>query len=141
MSPDFHGLPTRVLDNGLIRLEYLATAGPRLVRLFLENSQENLLAEVPDLGWDTPFGRYRLYGGHRLWHAPEALPRSCIPDNDGLEIEELPDGVRLWRPAEPATGIWKCLEVRLDPGQMALTLHHELCNDGLWPVELAPGSW
>lgn len=138
MPPDFYGLATRTLENGLLRLEYLAAAGPRLVRLFLGDSQENLLAEVPGLGWETPFGRYVLYGGHRLWHAPEATPRSCIPDNDGLQVEELPDGVRLCRPAEPATGIRKCLEVRLLPGEMALTLHHELRNDGLWPVELAP---
>ncbi len=138
MSCDYYGLPTRALDSGLLRLEYLAEAGPRLVRLCLAGSEENLLAETPDLAWDTPFGRYTLYGGHRLWHAPEAFPRSCIPDDQGLEVEELPDGVRLTRPAEPGTGIRKTLEVRLHPQRAALSLHHDLQNDGLWPVELAP---
>jgi len=138
MAPDFYGLPTRVLDNGYLRLEYLVGAGPRLVRLFLAGSEENFLAEVPHLAWETPFGRYTPYGGHRLCHAPEAMPRSYIPDNEGLLIEELPDGVCLRQPAEVGTGIQKTLEVHLHPEKMALTLHHDLCNEGLWAVELAP---
>lgn len=45
MAPDFYGLPTRVLDNGYLRLEYLVGAGPRLVRLFLAGSEENPLGK------------------------------------------------------------------------------------------------
>ncbi len=54
MSNDFHGLPTRSLGNDHLTLDYLAEAGPRIVRLFLAGSQTNLLAEAPDLSWDTP---------------------------------------------------------------------------------------
>ena len=55
---DFHGRPTRRLTNGAITLEVLAEAGPRLVRLRREGSPANLLAETPDLGWETALGRY-----------------------------------------------------------------------------------
>ncbi len=136
--PDFHGLPTRSIENDHVRLEYLAEAGPRIVRLFLSGSDQNLLAETPDLSWPTPYGEYRLYGGHRLWHAPEAFPRSYVADNEGLVVEDLPDGVWLSRPAEPPTGIAKRIKVRLHPDRAMITLEHGLTNDGVWPIECAP---
>ncbi len=138
MADDFYGLPTGSLDNGFLRLEYLATAGPRLVRMFLLGVEGNLLAEVPGWAWDTPYGQFRPYGGHRLWHAPEAMPRTYIPDNEGLVVQELAGGVRLIGPIEGPTGLRKTIEVCLEAGRPALTLHHRLENAGARPVELAP---
>lgn len=138
MHEDFYGLPTRILSNGCLRLEYLAQAGPRLVRLFLSGFEQNLFAEVPQLSWETAYGTYFLRGGHRLWHAPETHVRTSMPDNDGLLVEALGEAaVRLCAPLEAATGIRKSLEIRLHAGQPGLTLHHFLFNEGLWPVELA----
>ncbi len=135
---DFHGLPTRTIGNKHLRLEFLATAGPRIVRLFLAGSDENLLAEVPNLKLGTPYGDYFFRGGHRLWHAPEGFPRSYIPDNDGLTVGDLPDGVGLLGPTEVATGIRKSIEIHLSNDRPAVTLIHRLQNDGPEPVELAP---
>jgi hypothetical protein len=138
MTGDYHGLPTRILSNQHLRLEFLAEAGPRIVRLMLAGSDENLLAETPDLSWPTPYGEFRLYGGHRLWHAPEASPRTAFPDKGGLVIEELGEAVRLCGPTESHTGIRKRIEISLLDGQPGVTLVHTLHNDGMWPVELAP---
>ncbi len=138
MSTDFNGLPTGTLSNGALRLEYLATAGPRLVRLFLSGRPENQLAEVPGWGWDTPHGRYRPHGGHRLWCGPEDSLHTYVPDDEGLTVEELPDGVRLAGPAEPPTGIRKSIVVRLDGSCPALTVQHIIENSGIAPLELAP---
>ena len=137
---DFYGLPTRAIYNDHIRLEYLAEGGLRLVRLFLTHSAcpENIFAEMPQASWPTPYGDYFLRGGHRLWHAPEAAPRSSIPEPSELEVKELPDGVWLGQPTEPATGIGKRLEIHLAPDRPALTVKLELRNEGVWPVELAP---
>lgn len=134
---DFYGLPTRFLENRFLRLEYLAEAGPRLVRLFPAGSQENLFAELPRFVIETSYGDFYFRGGHRLWHSPEGMPRTYIPDNDGQVVEELADGVRLSSAKEAGTGIQKTLEVHLHPDRPALTLHHTLTNQGLWPVELA----
>ena len=95
VTDGFYGLPTRTVANDHLRLDVLAEAGPRIVRLFLAGLDENQLAETPDVKWETPSGEYCLQGGHRLWHSPEASPRSSIPDNSGLEIEEVEDGVLL----------------------------------------------
>lgn len=136
--PEFYGLPVQVLENQHLRLEFLAEAGPRIVRLFVAGSAENLLAELPDLKASTPFGDYYFRGGHRLWHAPETMPRTYVPDNSGLTIEQVDGGVRLIQPVEEPTGIRKSMELRLHPDRPAVTIDHRLENCGLWPVELAP---
>jgi hypothetical protein len=137
MSQDFFGYPTRTLANEHVRLDYLTTAGPRIVRLSLAGSDDNLLAEVADIKIPTPYGDFNIFGGHRLWHSPEAFPRSYLPDNDAPEITDLPDGVRLTQAVEPASGIRKSIELRLESGQAAITVTHRLENQGAWPVELA----
>jgi len=134
---DFQGHPTIKLDNGQLRLECLADVGPRIVRLFAPNSEENLLAELPSLGLDTEYGRFEFLGGHRLWHAPEAMPRTYAPDQP-VAVEELELGLRLAASPEPGTGIAKSMEIQLLPERAALTLQHTLQNHGVWPVELAP---
>ena len=137
MSQDFFGYPTRTLANEHIRLDYLTTAGPRIVRLSLAGSDDNLLAEVVDIKIPTPHGELNLFGGHRLWHSPEAFPRSYLPDNDAPEITDLPDGVLPDPAGRGGTGIRKSIELRLEAGRAALTVTHRLENQGVWPVELA----
>lgn len=138
MADDFYGLPVRSITNGLIRLDVLEGAGPRIVRLIAGAEGDNLLAEVPNKSWETPWGQFFIRGGHRLWHAPEAFPRTYQPDNEGMTIEEIADGLILRRPAEPGTGIAKVVTITLRQGRAAATIRHELRNDGVWPVELGP---
>lgn len=135
---DFYGLPVETLGNEFFHLDYLRGAGPRIVRLFFGNSEDNLLAEMPGFTVPTPYGDYNFLGGHRLWHSPEALPRTYVPDASGLQIQPLENGVRLIAPVEAPTGIQKSMELRLLPGRAGVTIHHRLENQGLWPVELAP---
>lgn len=139
MNPphDFHGLPTRSLANAWLRVEYLAEAGPRIVRVYLGDDERNQLVELPALSWTTPYGDYFIRGGHRLWHAPEGFPRSYVPDNAGLQIVETEDGVQLEH-FEAPTGLRKSIALTLAADRPTLTLVHTIRNDGLWPVELAP---
>ena len=76
----------------------------------------NLLAETPDLGWETALGRYELLGGHRLWLAPEDPERVADPGL-GRTRGRAPRGRRAAdRGAEePSTGCVRSIEVRLDP--------------------------
>jgi len=138
MTEDFHGMATRSLENEYLRLDYLVEAGPRLVRLFLAGSPINLLADVFDLKIPTPYGEYFFLGGHRLWQAPESLAQTYTLDLTGLQVQPIPEGVRLSLPADPHTGIAKALELHLSPDHPVVTLEHELRNESLSPVELAP---
>jgi hypothetical protein len=138
MKNDFYGHPVEVLENDFLRLEYLSQAGPRIVRLSLAGSSDNLLAETPDVSWETPYGLYHLYGGHRLWCAPEKAGITSQPDDLDLQIELIAQGVRLIGARQPAGGISKVLEIWLQAGRPEVSLRHCLTNHNDAPVELAP---
>jgi hypothetical protein len=135
---DYYGFPFRSISSPFLRLDFLTTIGPRLVRLIPAGRQVNLLAETPEAGWETSFGAYRVRGGHRLWAAPQHPLRTAIPDNGPIQITEFEDGVLLVQPLETHTGLSKAIEVRLNFKKPALTLTHAITNQGLWPVELSP---
>ena len=134
---DYYGLPTYVIQNNHLQVEVLAQAGPRIVRLRRAGMDENLLAETPDISWLTPHGEFRIQGGHRLWHSPEISPRTYHPDNDGLKLEPLPDGVCLVGAPEIANGLHKELEIHLAVSLPAVKLIHRLVNESAWPITLA----
>ena len=127
---------TRVLAAGSLELTYADKAGPRILGLRYKDSA-NLLASVPQISIPTPYGDYHYMGGHRLWYAPEAIPRSYVPDNDGLAVTELHDGILLQGKQEVGTSIRKSIEIHIHPAGR-VTLNHTLTNEGLWDVELAP---
>ena len=134
---DFYGEETLVLENEHLLVEVLATAGPRIVRLQLAGSGENLFGEVADAGWDTPWGFYRLRGGHRLWFAPENPPLTSAPDEGGLLVSEGAHGLRLER-LEPEPGMSKVMEIELASDRAAVTVKHIIRNEGKAVVEHAP---
>ena len=59
---DFYGEETLVLENEHLLVEVLATAGPRIVRLQLAGSGENLFGEVADAGWEKFYLDHAGYG-------------------------------------------------------------------------------
>ena len=134
---DFHGLTTEIISNGILSVEFLLDAGPRIVRLLYKDTAENLLAEIPEKMHRTEFGTYVFRGGHRLWHAPEDIPRTYIPDNEPIFVAHTPDGVTLTQPVEVATGIQKSIRIHLCLGELKVALQHSLLNRGLWPVTLS----
>jgi hypothetical protein len=138
MNGDYYGLPTTILTNNQLTVEFLSQAGPRIVRLYRDDIKDNLFVELPDQHWETSYGEFYPRGGHRLWHAPESKPRSYIPDNEGLVIEKTTRGLRLTAPVEKLTDIQKSIEIHLVPGRPVVILTHRLQNLGIWPVELSP---
>lgn len=133
---DFHGEPTRLLQNQFVQLEYLAHSA-RIVRLS-PAGKSNLFADLGLSPIESEYGNFYFRGGHRLWHAPEAMPRTYIPDNEGATLREIPNGIRIEMPAESWTHIAKAIEIELIGTAPQVVLRHELRNNGAWAVELAP---
>jgi hypothetical protein len=128
------------LSNGIVELVLTGDVGPRIIRFGFAGG-ENELREFPDMLGQSGGEEWRVYGGHRLWHAPEEVPRTYVPDNRPVKIEPLDgaDGaVRVTQPTEPVTGIEKQIDLRLSPDQAHVTVTHRLRNKNLWAVELAP---
>jgi hypothetical protein len=81
---------------------------------------------------------WRVYGGHRFWHAPEHPQRTYYPDNDLVAVEDHGDFMRLIQDTETTTGIQKEIDLELHPQEARVQVTHRLRNRSMWPVELAP---
>jgi hypothetical protein len=125
------------LSNGLVDLIVTTDVGPRIMRFGFVGG-ENELKEYEEMMGKTGGDEWRIYGGHRLWHAPEAKPRTYFPDNSPVVLEEHPGCVRLIQPVETTTGIQKEIDLRLSPDGGEVEVIHRLRNTNLWTVELAP---
>lgn len=126
------------LANGQIELVATTDVGPRILRLARPGGP-NLFKEWPDQLGKTGGEEWRIYGGHRLWHAPEVRPRTYAPDNDPVEVNWDGRRLRLTQRVEAGTGLQKELEVALSTNQPAVTVTHRLYNRSLWDIEVA--SW
>lgn len=125
------------LSNDAVDLVLTTDVGPRIIRYGFV-SQENEFKEFGEMLGKTGGDQWRVYGGHRLWHAPESTPRTYYPDNDPVTLEESDGFVRLVQSTEPTTGIQKEMDIRLDASGSGVEVTHRLRNLNLWSVELAP---
>jgi len=126
------------LSNGHIELVATTDVGPRIIRFGYEGGP-NLLAEFPEHAGLQGGDKWRIYGGHRLWHAPEHPSRTYVPDNDPVAWRYEDEWLTLEQRREEATDIVKSMRIRLGAESDRLTVVHELMNDGQWPLRLA--SW
>lgn len=119
------------------RLAIATQFGPRIMGCYIEDD-DNMFAVLPNRAMKAVGNGYKLYGGHRLWHAPEAKPRSYQPDNEAVDIQENDGDVEFSAMApEVATGILKRVRIETSPHGL-FTVCHTLENHGMWDVEVAP---
>jgi len=121
--------------SGKARLVVTAEVGPRIIGIFAGDSP-NLAYVNPETAGRKGGDEWRIYGGHRLWHAPEAKPRSYAPDNTAVTVRETRDGIVFCGGTEAATGIHKSFAIKALP-KMGFRLTHRLRNETPWDVELA----
>jgi hypothetical protein len=127
------------LANKQIELIVTGDVGPRIIRFgFIGGA--NMLKEFDAQIGKTGGNQWRIYGGHRLWHAPEVEPRTYAPDNSPVSVEQTGKSVKVVQPVEKSTGIQKELEIQLAAGKNHVRILHRLINRGQWAVELAPWS-
>ncbi len=135
------------LANDVCELIMTTDVGPRIIR-FSMLGKPNMMCEKSDQMGQTGGDEWRIFGGHRLWHSPESMPRSYSPDNSPITWTEIPGGVKLSQATEPWTQLRKEIEVVLSADEAKVHLHHRLVNEGPWTVEcsawaltvLAPGG-
>ncbi|MBU6399194.1 MAG: DUF4380 domain-containing protein [Verrucomicrobia bacterium] len=125
------------LSNGRVELVATTDVGPRVIR-FAFVGGSNVFREWPEQVGQTGGDQWRIYGGHRLWHAPENQPRTYAPDNAPVEAHWDGKTLTLTEPVEPSTGIQKQMAITLDPEAAHVTVVHRLTNKNIWGVELAP---
>jgi hypothetical protein len=125
------------LSNDVVDLIVTTDVGPRIIRFGFVN-EENEFKEYDDMQGKTGGDAWRIYGGHRLWHAPEVMPRTYAPDNAPVRLEQHLNCVRLVQPTEATTNVQKEIDVHLYSNEAHVEVTHRLRNNNLWDVELAP---
>jgi hypothetical protein len=133
---DFGGWPNCIrLSNGEIELIATTDVGPRIIQLGFVGGQ-NLFKTYPEMLGRTGDREWLIYGGHRLWAAPEASPRTYTPDNG--PVEHVWDGATLTlRNRDEPNGIDKEMRLTLSPTAPRVEVVHRLANRNPWAVELA----
>lgn len=125
------------ISNDTVELIATTDVGPRIIRYGLVG-KENEFFEDPQQMGKTNSDEWLAFGGHRLWLAPEAKPRSYHPDSKPLRSSRRGDTLRLMQPIETDNGMQKEIAVTLAPSGSEVTLLHKLTNHNLWDVEVAP---
>ena len=135
---DFHGQETVIVENEHFKMECLAHAGPRIVRLIPAWLGENILADAADAIIRTALGEYHYFGGHRLWFAPKKVTQTFFPDNHGVTVKEAQNGLKLVGSVEPDTHTRKTISIRMSPDRPYIMLKHKIENQGQEPIRLSP---
>jgi hypothetical protein len=125
------------LSNEQIELIVTGDVGPRIIR-FGFIGKENVFKEFTEQMGKTESDEWLSFGGHRLWHAPEAQPRTYYPDLDPVHIQEIENGLIVTQKPEPTTGLQKQIEIKLAPDKPEAVIKHILINHNLWAIETAP---
>jgi hypothetical protein len=126
------------LSNGDAEIVVTTQIGPRILRYGLPDGP-NAFQVIPKTRGQAGGDAWLPYGGHRLWAAPEAAPRSYFPDNVPVGSYSYTDGtLSIANPPEHTTGIAKEIQITLAPQGTAARMTHKITNHGIWPVTLAP---
>lgn len=126
------------LSNGEAEIVVTTQIGPRIMRYGLRGAP-NAFQVIPKTRGQSGGDTWLPYGGHRLWVAPEALPRSYYPDTGPIGSHAYDGGtLSIANPTEKTTGIAKEMQITLAPQGTAARVIHKVTNHGPWPITLAP---
>lgn len=129
-----YGRVARIV-SGEVEIYVTLDVGPRIIRLGVIGGP-NELVELP--GEEGAIGStgFKLYGGHRLWIAPEEEERTMQPDNDPVEFSETERGFE-FKAATDKWGMRKELRI-ISKGDGIFRLVHYIYNDSPYDARFAP---
>ena len=125
------------ITYGEVELVATTDVGPRIVRLGFIGGQ-NIFKEFKQQQGKTGGKEWLIYGGHRFWHSPEAMPRTYYPDNNPVEYNWNGKTLKLTQRTEETTGIQKEMEITIESDDGSVKVLHRLINHNLWDIEAAP---
>jgi hypothetical protein len=129
------------VSNGAIDLVVVAEIGPRIVWFGFTGGDNEFHVWKETLGQKGGL-EWLPYGGHRLWVAPEAQPRTYYPDNVPVSAKTEGKTLRLTAPVERnpqfegSSGVQKEILIKMD-GKNSVTVIHRVTNRNVWTVDLA----
>ena len=113
------------LSNGELEIVIPLEFGLRVLKFSLRG-KDNIFYEQPsnDKQFINPSTSWRLYGGHRLWIAPES-DKSYYGDNDPISYEIVNNGVNLFQALDPMLNIKKSMKIQFCKEKDSLIIEHD----------------
>jgi hypothetical protein len=126
------------ISNEQVKLLITLDVGPRVIFYGFIDGQ-NMFKNFDEQMGLTGGDEWRIYGGHRLWHAPEVEARTYSPDNEPVNYEREKNKIILDCPIEADNKIKKVIEIELDENSTQVKLSHKIYNMDAWDKEFS--SW
>lgn len=137
---NYAGWPNCIkVSNGSVELIITTDVGPRIIRFGYIGEQNMFYVSPTDKG-KIGGNDWHLYGGHRLWLAPEVAPRSYDPDNSPVKYSWDGKTLKLTQEKDQTTSIIKEIEIILNNDKNVVEVLHRLINKSCWSVEFSPWS-
>jgi hypothetical protein len=127
------------ISNGIVELKIPLQFGIRIIYCALKG-RENIFYEQPTDEKDLRSQNgWRIYGGHRIWAAPEC-DETYFPDNQPVSYSFSETGLSVVQPPDEYLHVQKSLEIHFDTEDMACVwLRHTIRNVGSSVTKL--GIW
>lgn len=124
------------LTDGRVELVVTSDVGPRIIRLGFANGA-NVFREYGEMLGRIGDPEWLIYGGHRLWQAPEDPAYTYSPDNGPVAVSVERGNLHVTELTGQTTPVEKSIEIGFGrSGQVAVV--HRLRNKSGSPIELAP---
>ncbi len=120
----FHGFDSISLSHNGYSLTIPLEVGIRILSLTKDEDHNWLYVSPEDRG--AKGDSWRLFGGHRLWLAPEHETESYEPDNAPIAFSEIENGVELRQQPGSLTGLAKKMRIQFQ--QDSIVVSHDVAN-------------
>ena len=134
------------MDNGVASLLVTLDIGPRIISYSLKGGENVFFCDVDrqqnfsDEKYRETFGKdavWQLFGGHRIWAAPESLYEMYTPDNAPVEFSKDGSSVTFTHHVYESSPLKKSMTVTLDETTSEVTVLHRIENVGTEPKTFA----
>jgi hypothetical protein len=133
----FPGIPECLkLSDGGVELIVTLSFGPRIISCTL-NGGANFFKVFDNIAEADP-NQWNIYGGHRLWIAPEIPERTKVPDNRKVKYFQEGGSVVFEAQEEPENRIVKRMTLSVSGNKVKLK--NTIINKDLWAKELSVWS-
>lgn len=135
---EFAGWPECIrLSNAEVDVVVATKIGLRILRFGFTGGPNAFYLDPAQCG-STGGKEWKIYGGHRLWQAPEGFPDSYSPDNDPVTCRVSGDTLVIVQAEDAVTGLVKEMEIRLHDQSNRVDVNHRLINKNAFAVHYAP---
>jgi len=146
------------MENSFVELVITIDCGPRIIRYSIKGGDnffyedKNRKSKQESKAMADYYGKgacWYIYGGHRIWAAPEYLPQTYFPDNSRVAYKVIGSRTIVFTPPpQRKNGLQVTLEVSLDEYDCNVTVKNSIQNIGdnpqsysVWALSvLAPGG-